>query len=207
MVVKRNLPGGRGYRTGPDAFVNQSESFAQRLANQPSQQGVIFSSQMTDTKGTIAGAAVVIADRLQFLRIRRLEEDYSLVKARVRVTSNAAGTLIAAIYFYGDKVFKMVPGTSVSFSTVTSGFVDKTIAAELIAGNEYWIGTALSSVTPQVLSLNMDDNQGPELLQYSATTTELRSEYPLTILASTNPTAVPCIWYYSKIGKELFLDR
>lgn len=166
-MVKRNLPQGRGYRTGPDAHVNQNESFAIRQELLPRQQGLRISPSDLDVQGFFANRSPPVLGKPVLLRCKPLYYDFNLTAAQIVVGTGAASASIqTAIYTYKDRKFTMVPGSQCSLSGASSATVVEKVQCELQAGTEYWIAAvALGNTTPLYSSVTKEAD-GPKKIEF-----------------------------------------
>ena len=91
------LPFGRGYRTGPDARVNQSESWASRAREIPRRDEWMVSPFRA--YGSDATSNTGYAQYLRMALIPQLDNILEATHARLRVTTSSAGSFVKACIY------------------------------------------------------------------------------------------------------------
>jgi hypothetical protein len=130
----------------------------------------------------------------------RLPYDIQVDRAQLRISSGLSSTIAIAIYNYDAdaRTFRMVPGTSDSFSGSVTGLVTRTLSNPLILTPEgnYWIAFRITSASPQIVSVPAAANMF-DVLYLDSSTGVLPGTVNRDSLTRSAIIAVPAVLYYA----------
>ena len=206
------LPFGRGYRTGPDARVNQSESWASRAREIPRRDEWsispfrAFGSDQTSATGYGQSLRIVLLPRLDGI----LEADYG----RMRVTTSNAGSFVKACIYRLDtksdvKKFIKVPSTDISFLGDSTGV--KTVklggTATLYPDARYFLGAWVSNSSIGLSTgANVNERVVPLKLKnmtIASASAALPSQMEVSAMTNSYSSYVPWITFISALAQDV----
>ena len=161
---------------------------------------------------TSSANTIATVDTLRLVRLPKLTEDFHLHAARAQITATAAaGFITGGIYTYDDftqtPMFRLVPGTEVSFPTNTVARVEVILPNDVMlrAGQMYYMGGNISSATPTVvIALGIGTRLEAIRTFASSAAVAVPSSIPLSgTSASYTIAATPLILYISKAASRV----
>lgn len=206
------LPFGRGYRTGPDAHVSQSESWASRAREIPRRDE--WSISPFRAYGADQSAATGYGQALRMILLPRLDGILEADYARLRVTYSSAGSFVKACVYRletknDSKRFVKVPSTDVSFHGDSSGVktVKLSNTATLLPDARYFLGAWVSNSS---IGLSSETNTTVRVVPVKTKTIAIASADAalppqMEVIAMTNSFSsyVPWITFMSSLAHDV----
>ncbi len=199
--MSRGLPYGRGYVQDP---VAQKQEWARRSRENPSQDGWFFASNSHPVYNTQQLGTPTL-DQLCFVPLPIFDKDYHIVEAHTTVT--AAGTTstvkcgLYTISSIGELL--LLPGSSTTFDTTSTGGLKEDCKCSLYAGNQYFWGYYGEGAAGGTMVTSMNDHSIPLMTINSFGS--LPTRVARGILSRDNTFIFPVIGYKSKFANKYWL--
>ena len=176
----------------------------ERRRSIPRVDGWVLSTLSGEAFTELADGAVATANLLVLSRLDRLTVDYTLTKASIAVSAGSAGTFAYSGLYILDsaqptRLFKLVPGTKVTFDAGSTARVDVTLPlpVKLYEGSQLFLGSLVSSVVPTFTLAQANTTNVEKVRTFSATS--LPGEVMLSsTTGSTTIASTLHVVYYSR---------
>ena len=206
------LPFGRGYRTGPDARVNQSESWASRSREIPRRDE--WSTSPFRAYGSDQTASTNYGQSLRIIMLPRLDGILEADYGRQRVTPSNAGSFVKACIYRLDtkhdvKKFIKVPSTDISFLGDSTGVktVKLSNTAVLYPDARYFLGAWVSNTQ---IGLSTGANTATRVvplklktISVASASAALPNQVEVSSMSNSYSAYVPWITFISALAQDV----